>query len=44
MRLACTPDGRMLEEGDVVLAAEVSQGEHMAAVLRAIAAGRTRHK
>jgi hypothetical protein len=43
MRLACTPDGRMLAEGDLVLAAEAGQGEHMSAVLRAIAAGRTRH-
>ncbi|HVT69610.1 MAG TPA: DUF234 domain-containing protein [Trebonia sp.] len=43
MRLACTPDGRMLAEGDLVLATEAGQGEHMAAVLRAIAAGRTRH-
>jgi uncharacterized protein len=43
MRLACTPDGRMLAEGDLVLATEAGQGEHMAAVLQAIAMGRTRH-
>jgi len=43
LRLACTPDGRMLTEGDLVLATEAGQGEHMAAVLRAIAEGRTRH-
>jgi uncharacterized protein len=43
MRLACTPDGRMLAEGDLVLATEAGQGDHMAAVLRAIAVGRTRH-
>lgn len=42
-RLACTPDGRMLAEGDLVLATEGGQGEHMAAVLQAIATGRTRH-
>lgn len=43
LRLACTPDGRMLAEGDLVLATEAGQGEHMAGVLRAIASGRTRH-
>jgi AAA+ ATPase superfamily predicted ATPase len=43
MRLACTPDGRMLSEGDLVLATEAGQSEHMEAVLRAIATGRTRH-
>jgi AAA+ ATPase superfamily predicted ATPase len=43
MRLACTPDGRMLAEGDLVLATEGAQGEHTAAVLQAIANGRTRH-
>lgn len=43
LRLACTPDGRMLTEGDLVLATEAGKGEHMTAVLRAIASGRTRH-
>lgn len=43
MRLACTPDGRMLVEGDLVLATEAGHGEHMAAVLQAIATGRTKH-
>jgi uncharacterized protein len=43
LRLACTPDGRMLTEGDLVLATEAGRGEHMAAVLQAIASGRTRH-
>jgi hypothetical protein len=43
LSLACTPAGRMLTEGDLVLAAEAGQGDHMAAVLRAIASGRTRH-
>ena len=43
LRLACTPDGRMLVEGDLVLATETGQGDQMAAVLRAIAHGRTRH-
>ncbi len=43
LRLACAPDGRMLVEGELVLATETGQGDHMAAVLRAIAAGRTRH-
>jgi AAA+ ATPase superfamily predicted ATPase len=43
LRLACTPDGRMLVEGDLVLATEASQGGHTAAALQAIAMGRTRH-
>ncbi len=43
MRLACTPDGRMLVEGDLVLATEAGHGEHMAAVMQAIALGRTKH-
>ncbi len=43
MHLACTPDGRMLVEGDLVLATEAGHGEHMEAVLQAIATGRTRH-
>jgi uncharacterized protein len=33
----------MLAEGDLVLATEGGQGEHMTAVLRAIATGRTRY-
>lgn len=41
--LACEPGGRMLTEGDLILATEVEAGEYPKAVLHAIAGGRTRH-
>lgn len=42
-RLACQPGALLLTEGQLVLATEVERGEYPAAVLHAIAAGRTRY-
>ncbi len=42
-RLVATPGGQLLNEGELVLATEGESGELGARVLRAIAAGRTKH-
>jgi uncharacterized protein len=42
-RLVCTPGGKILDEGRLVLATEGETGELGQRVLRAIAAGRTKH-
>jgi AAA+ ATPase superfamily predicted ATPase len=42
-RLVCTPSGRLLTEGDFVLAAEGGSGDLARQVLHAVAAGRTRY-
>lgn len=42
-QLACRPAAAMLTEGQLILATEAGAGDHTAAVLSAIAAGKTRH-
>jgi AAA+ ATPase superfamily predicted ATPase len=42
-RLACRPAAPLLTEGQLVLATEVESGEYPAAVLHAIAAGKTKY-
>lgn len=43
LNLACRPAAPMLTEGQLILATEVERGEYAAAVLHAIAGGRTRY-
>ncbi|MCI2237098.1 DUF234 domain-containing protein [Paenibacillus sp. TRM 82003] len=43
-RLAARPGGLLLTEGDLLLATEVERGDQPAAVLQAIATGRTEHQ
>ncbi|WP_166350879.1 ATP-binding protein [Phytoactinopolyspora limicola] len=43
LQLACRPGARLLSEGELVLSTEVDPGEYPAAVLEAIATGKTRH-
>ncbi len=43
-RLATRPGGLLLTEGDLLLATEVERGDQPAAVLQAIATGRTKHQ
>lgn len=42
-RLVCRPGAQLLTEGDLVVATEAEPGDRPAAVLHAIAAGKTRH-
>ena len=42
-RLVCTPGGRLLVEGDLVLATEGGSGDLARQILHAVAAGRTRY-
>lgn len=42
-RLVCRPAAPLLVEGELVLATEAESGDHPAAVLHAIASGKTRH-